>query len=607
MPSSPVQDYIEAIHADLADEDSGLLADYIPELTRADPEWFGIAIATADGAVYETGHSRQPFTIQSISKPFVYGLALEDHGRSDVFRRIGVEPTGDAFNSISLESRSGRPFNPMINAGAIATTGLVQGRSHEVRFQRILDLFQRYCGSPLSVDEAVYESESRTGHRNRAIGHMLRNFNVLEDNPAPVLENYFRQCSILVTCRDLAMIGATLANGGVQPITGEPVLRGEYVESVLSVMASCGMYDFAGEWIYRVGLPAKSGVGGGIVAVLPGQLGIGVFSPLLDDRGNSVRGIRVCQRLSLDLNLHFLNSPRSRRPAIRHRLTGADMRTRVQRPARQRDALAGLGATIRIYQLQGSLSFPATEPVLREVLGEGLPVQFVVLDLAHVCSIDTSASRLLFELLIQLSTAGIRMAFSGARPHSAFRRYCLSHLGPERQELWLHFCDARDALEWCEDQILGDAATCDHCSPCDLELLAGFHPSEKDSILELMRPCSFDAAETVFREGDAADALFFLISGRADARILLPSGEQQTVARFRPGVVFGEMAVIEDAPRSATVIAVDVCSCLRLPLEDFRRLAETHPAIRMRLLENFLVAFSRDRRSANCEVAALHR
>ncbi len=607
MPNSPVQDYIEAIHAELAGDNSGALADYIPELTHADPEWFGIAIATADGAVYETGHSRQPFTIQSISKPFVYGLALEDHGRGDVFRKIGVEPTGDAFNSISLESRSGRPFNPMINAGAIATTGLVLGRSHETRFQRILDLFQRYCGSALSVDQAVYESESRTGHRNRAIGHMLRNFNVLQENPRPILENYFRQCSILVNCRDLAMIGATLANGGVQPVTGEAVLRGEYVESVLSVMASCGMYDFAGEWIYRVGLPAKSGVGGGIVAVLPGHLGIGVFSPLLDDRGNSVRGIQACQRLSLDLNLHFLNSPRSRRPAIRHRLTGADMRTRVQRPARQREALSALGNTIRIYELQGSLSFPTVETVLREVLGEGFPVHFVILDLGRVCSIDTSAARLLFDLLIQLCSAGFRMVFSGARPHAAFRRYCLSHLGPERQDLWLHFCDARDALEWCEDQILGEAASCEECSPGDLELLAGFQDSEKAAVLALMRACTFDAAETVFREGDPADALFFLTSGRAEARILLPSGEQQTVARFRPGVAFGEMAVIEDAPRSATLVAVDACSCLRLPIEDFRGLAETHPAIRMRLLENLLAVLSRDRRSANREAAALHR
>ena len=276
---SPFADDVGAIHAMFAELRSGAVADYIPQLGTADPELFGVAIATVDGAVHTAGDVDHPFTIQSISKAFVYGLALEDHGRDAVLARVGVEPTGDAFNSIMIDEVSLRPFNPMVNAGAIATTGLLRG---EDGLARILDTFGRYAGRPLAVDEDVYRSERDTGHRNRAIAHLLRNFAVIGDDPERVLDLYFHQCAIAVTCRDLAMVGATLANKGVNPVTGERAVDERYVASVLSVMATCGMYDFAGQWLYDVGLPAKSGVAGGILAVLPGQLGIGTYSPPLD-------------------------------------------------------------------------------------------------------------------------------------------------------------------------------------------------------------------------------------------------------------------------------------------------------------------------------------
>jgi len=289
---SPIQTYLERAHAKHAALSTGEIATYIPELGKADPSWFAICLATTDGQVYEVGDSQQTFTIQSISKPITYGLALQDHGYDRVLAKIGVEPSGDAFNSISLQPGTGRPLNPMINAGAIATTSLVAGDTREARLARVLDAMSAYAGRPLDIDESVFESERATGHRNRAIGHMLRNFDILTSDPTPVLEMYFRQCAISVTCRDLGIMAATLANRGINPVTGKQAIRGEYVESVLGVMSSCGMYDFAGEWIFRVGLPAKSGVAGGVLAVLPGQLGIGVFSPRLDPHGNSVRGIR---------------------------------------------------------------------------------------------------------------------------------------------------------------------------------------------------------------------------------------------------------------------------------------------------------------------------
>jgi glutaminase A len=253
------------------------------------------------------GDSRVRFTIQSMPKPFTYGLALQDRGFDAVDAKVGVEPSGEAFNSISLAPGSGRPLNPMINAGAITSTSLVAGGSASEREERVVDFYGRFAGRSLEVDMEVYESERDTGHRNRAIGHMLRAFGVLEDDPDEALDLYFGQCSVSVDCRDLSLMAGTLANGAATrwPATG--VLERDLVDRVLSVMTTCGMYDSVGEWVVDVGMPAKSGVGGGVLAVLPGQLGIAVFSPPLDRHGNSVRGVEVCRQISTDLNLNLLH------------------------------------------------------------------------------------------------------------------------------------------------------------------------------------------------------------------------------------------------------------------------------------------------------------
>lgn len=306
--AAPLREVLRELHARLAGNERGKVADYIPELAKADPRWFGIAVATADGQVFEVGDSRQPFTVQSISKPFVYGLALEDHGLDHVLARVGVEPTGEAFNAIVLDEGSNRPFNPMVNAGAIATADLIQGRDFPERVGRLLALFGRYCGREVYLDNSVFLSERLTGHRNRAIGHLMLNFGMVSPRIEESLELYFQQCSVLVSCRDLAVMGATLANGGVNPLTGERAIEQRLVKYLLSIMHSCGMYDYAGEWAFRVGIPSKSGVGGGIVGVIPGQFGIGVFSPPLDAKGNSVRGIEVFEELSLRFGLHAFDS-----------------------------------------------------------------------------------------------------------------------------------------------------------------------------------------------------------------------------------------------------------------------------------------------------------
>src|SRR6202162_2078152 len=220
---------------------------------------------------------------------------------------IGVEPSGDAFNSIRLRPDN-RPYNPMVNSGAIACSGLIHKAKGAEAFEFIRAALGRFAGSELGVDETVFASERETGDRNRAIAYLLRNYSVVEGDVNAVLDVYFRQCSVLVTARDLAVMAATLANNGVNPVPGEVVMKPYTVARTLSIMPSSGMYDYAGEWVYRVGMPAKSGVGGGIVAALPAQLGLGIFSPPLDDHGNSVRGLKVCGALSSDFDLHVLNS-----------------------------------------------------------------------------------------------------------------------------------------------------------------------------------------------------------------------------------------------------------------------------------------------------------
>lgn len=302
--AAPFRDTLNDLHARHKPNVSGKVADYIPELGKADPNWFGISVISAAGQVIEVGDCQQTFSIQSISKPFVFGLALEDHGREHVLSKINVEPTGEAFNSIVLDEATNRPFNPMVNAGAIATADLVEGKDFADRIRRMLAMFSRYVGREVFVDNSIFMSERATGHRNRAIANLMLYFGMVQDRINDTLELYFQQCALLVNCHDLAMMGATLANGGVNPITGERALKAEYVKDLLSIMLSCGMYNYAGEWAFRVGIPAKSGVGGGIVAVVPGQFGIGIFSPPLDAKGNSVRGVLACQELSQRYGLH---------------------------------------------------------------------------------------------------------------------------------------------------------------------------------------------------------------------------------------------------------------------------------------------------------------
>jgi len=291
----------------LANRD-GVLADYIPELASVAPDGFGLAIATGNGKLFAVGDAQHPFTIQSVSKAFTYCLALELLGREEVLSRVGVEPSGDAFNAIEFDPNTHRPFNPMVNAGAITVTGMLRDAKGDQALDFILDRFSRAAGRPLQIDQAVYASESATGHRNRAISHLLLAVGALNAPVDPVTELYFKQCAIEVTAVDLAWMGATLANMGEHPVTGEQVFTIRAVRDTLAVMFSCGMYNYSGNWAFDIGVPAKSGVGGGIVGVVNRQLGIGSYSPRLDAKGNSVRGLAAFRQLADEMGLHAFDA-----------------------------------------------------------------------------------------------------------------------------------------------------------------------------------------------------------------------------------------------------------------------------------------------------------
>ncbi|MGK9149366.1 glutaminase A [Plantibacter flavus] len=304
-----VEEHVAAAHARSRTHTDGAVADYIPILAEVDPELFGVCVAEVDGEVHEAGDADVPFSIQSISKAFVYALVCEQLGHDLVRERIGVNNTGLAFNSVvAIELNDGHPMNPMVNAGAIATTALMPGDSPEEQWEAVRNGLSRFAGRALDVDQVVYASEAATNQRNRAIARLLESYGRIELDPLAVVDVYTRQCALLVTARDLAIMGATLADGGVNPVTGEQVVSPEVCRDTLAVMASTGLYERSGEWLFEIGLPGKSGVAGGIVTIAPGKGGIGVFSPRLDPAGNSVRGQRATAYLSRALGLNIFAS-----------------------------------------------------------------------------------------------------------------------------------------------------------------------------------------------------------------------------------------------------------------------------------------------------------
>ena len=604
---SPIQAYLEGLHSRLAGLNGGEVASYIPELTKADPNWFGICLVTMDGVAYSVGDSEQLFTIQSISKPFVYATALADRGRDFVARRVGVEPSGDAFNSISLHPQTGAPFNPMINAGAIASTSLVNGDTPEAQWQRIESALAAYMGRDISVDESVYRSESETGFRNRAIAWMLKNFGITDGEPMASLENYFRQCAILVNCRDLAYMAATLANGGVHPLSGTRALPAEHVERVLSVMATCGMYDYAGSWLYEVGIPAKSGVGGGIIAALPGRFGIGVFSPRLDEKGNSLRGIEACKQFSRDFSLHVFTRAGDPKTALSRVYTGADAPSRRQPDAELRAHLKEHAHRIKYLCLHGLLAVDGVEYVIRRMRDMASDSHSFILDMNLVTGISESAARLLNQARLGFMEEGLAVVFSRIHDRPAIIDP-LSKSSGNGDRGFLNFEDNDLAVEWCENRLFCTATPPPASveSLIDFPLFKGVPETLMKRVEAVTRRQDYAAGEQILTLGQAGDGrIFFIELGQVSIQVPLQNGGNQRISSMGPGMNFGEMVLLGQTTRSATVIADTEVRCHILEAGDFNRLADQAPQLKITLLENLSRDMADKLRRATQWIAAL--
>ena len=577
----PLQRFLAACHAEFSADRGGAVADYIPELGKVAPDQFGISLATLDGHIYEVGDSRVPFTLQSMSKPFVFALALDALGAATVEGAIGVEPSGDPFNSIRLNAEN-HPFNPMVNAGAIACSGLLREAKGDAAFDYIRDALSRFAGRPLDVDDAVFGSESATGDRNRAIAYLLRTSHVVKDDVEAVLAVYFRQCSVLVTARDTAIMAATLANRGANPVTGEQVVTPYAVSRTLSVMTSSGMYDYAGEWIYRIGIPAKSGVGGGILASLPARFGLGSYSPRLDSHGNSVRGIKVCEAVSSHYGLHMLSRSDDARTAIIADYDIGANPSRRSRRAQERDILAQHPEAVRVLELIGTLSLSSVDYVSRQLADSARP-QFVIFDLRRVSAMTSAGLRLLAELFHELNDFHVTVVLSGIKRTSPDWLEITARTGDITNVRDFYLLDT--AIEWAEDQIVyrygGAIDFLETTELSEQPLLAGLTEAELGELAALTSLRHYQQGERIMAAGEPATSLFFLRAGVV--HVTLPDGIR--LATLTAGQAFGEMALIEPV-RSADVSADVSASACEITLDDFERFRHRHPKAGAAIMRN---------------------
>lgn len=608
---SPVEAFLRTVHTRVAPLGEGEVATYIPELGKANPGHLGLAIATIDGKVYTAGDADVPFTIQSVSKPFMYGLALEQWGRDSVLSRVGVEPTGAAFNATVFDEDNNRASNPMVNAGAIAISAMVKGADYAAKRGVILDMLSRYAGRPLSIDEAVFRSERETGERNRAIAAIMRQAAMLDGDTEEILDLYFSQCSVLVTCRDLALMAATLANGGIQPATGERVLPPKYVADVLTVMHTCGMYNYAGQWSFEVGVPAKSSVSGAIIGAVPGQMGVVAFSPPLDKAGNSVRGIAAFKYIARDVDMHVFHARRPDAEVVRREVTAQTVRSKRRRAVREAEILDRQGHRVTIVEVQGRLVFGSTERLLRRVTELAGRTDFAILNLRRVQSADAAARNLLGLFMGQAHTEGTRYVFTDAHAGGALDALSALIQACADGTHVMSFPDGDAALEWCEDSILAEAGASGWSTPLPLsriDLFRGLSREELRPLERMARPLVFLAGQTILKEGDAAHLLFVVAQGTASVRLgLSGDGAEKSVrvAAFGPGAMLGEMALLSGGTRTADVVADERVICYGFTIDELRELEATEPHIVNTILLNLARELADRVRRANDEIRTL--
>jgi glutaminase len=381
-------------------------------------------------------------------------------------------------------------------------------------------------------------SERATGHRNRAIGYLELNFGMIDEPVEEHLDLYFEQCSILVSARDLAVMAATLANNGLNPLTGRRVIAEQHVRNVLSIMHSCGMYDYAGEWSYRIGLPAKSGVGGGIIAVLPGQFGIGTFSPLVDDQGNSCRGIQVCEEFSQRFKLHMFRTRSATGVVVRRSYRGATVRSKRLRSSAEQAILNRKGEGICVYELQGNLFFGTMEQMLRRLASELESVSHLILDMKWVMEIDECAGTLLAQMNRMLAARGKKLVLAHF-PKGLF--ILLEEKGESEWRDDSFFSDSDSALEWCENQLVyqeqpGALGKRNRVPLRTMDIIAGLEISEIALLESILEEVHYGVREVIIREGDIADSLFLLAAGLVSVRLRLGDGTRQKRLSTSPRV-----------------------------------------------------------------------
>ncbi|MHA7190613.1 glutaminase A [Arthrobacter sp. MDT2-16] len=551
---SPIESYLRTIHREISDLRDGKPYSTIPAMANVDPDNFGICLTTVDGYMYEVGDTREEFTIQSISKPFTYGLALADLGMEAVDAKVDVEPSGDTFNEISLAPGSGRPSNAMINAGALTATSLVRSRGGNTRFKRILGTYSQFAGRQLGVDEEIFRSELEHGHRNRALAYLLRSFDIIEDDPTPVIEDYFRQCSVKVNCIDLSVMAATLANSGRNPLTGVEVMDLLAVERVLSVMTTCGMYDDAGSWISTVGMPAKSGVGGGTIAVLPGQVGLAIYSPPLDEHGSSVRGMAASQRLSRDMELHFVRAARAGKSAIRATYDILAAPSGIRRTDEAMDVLREHGHQAMVIELNGDLLFAGTESMVRELSGLDDDVDFVILDLRRVDEVADVSLRLLGEVRENLSVVDCDLVLIDGEGTLAETFKDVDRPVPT-------FDTRTAAVEWCENELItrygGDIMLPAEVEVAQCPALGPLTDEDVAALTLRMEDRSYEKGHVVRRVGQSFGGVYFILSGRIVTSVPGPTGERLKLTTLSAGMTFGELALGSDNRQETTVKALE--------------------------------------------------
>ncbi len=583
---SPLHDRLDALHNELISAREGTIAGYAESLSGLNPDRFGIALTTLDGTTYAAGDTDVPFAIQSISKAFTYALALADSGFEAVDEKLDVEPSGEAYNEISLQAGTGRPANALINAGAIAAASLVSsveghgGVKGPGGIDRILSAYSRLAGRELVVDEKVLAIERREGDRNLALAHLLRSFGIIDGSAEDIADDYFSACSISVTAQDLSLMAAVLATGGVHPVTGERLLASRVVSRVLAVMSTCGMYDDAGEWMVRVGLPAKSGVGGAIIAVVPGQVGIAVYSPRLDHHGNSVRGVLACERLSSDFALNLMRGTQIEHEAVRVMYPITEAPSGVRRQPVAQESLLLHGHRALVLEVQGDLTFGATESVLRELAGLHTDVEFVVLDVRRITDVTDFARRGLQSIdeayaeqgrvIVVVDDSGRVSAGTSGQP------------GPQQV-----FKRRRQAIEWVEERLLERHCSAPSHAPqvdaADARVLSGLDDESSASLLAVMTTEQFAPGAVVQRQNEAFGGIFVITRGVVETSVADSEGDQQRLTVLGPGMSFGEFGLIGDGRHAATVTAMDDLEVAVLSPQALSDLERDNPALALQL------------------------